>query len=116
MIDWAWLVLRAAGLMLTFQAAGAALFAAAFSPQLGPARPAIRQAARSAGLAALAILAAQVLFEPVHLAGETSGLANPRLLRLFLGSSTATAFAVRFAGIAGVAVGVHAPRGRMLGV
>ena len=118
MIDWAWLVLRAAGLMLTFQAAGAALFEAAFAPQLGQARPAIRRAARRASLAALAVLAAQLLFEPVHLAGETSGLTDPRLLRLFLGSSAATAFAVRFLGIAAVAVGArqHARRAQVLGV
>jgi putative copper export protein len=118
MIDWAWLVLRAAGLLLTFQAVGAGLFGAVFAPRLVRAAPAIRRVAVRASLAALALLAAQALFEPVHLAGDLSGLFDARLLRLFLGSSTATALAVRIVGVAGVALGwgYGAPRLKGLAV
>jgi putative copper resistance protein D len=118
MIDWAWLVLRAAGLMLTFQAVGAGLFGAAFAPRLARSAPAIRRVAVRVSLATLALLAAQALYEPVHLAGDFSGLFDAQLLRLFLGSSTATALAVRFTGVAGGALGwvYGAPRVKGLAV
>lgn len=108
MIEGLWLVLRAAGLVLALQAAGGALCAALLAwRQLAHVTPAIRRLVLRTALAALALLAAQALFEPVHLAGESSGFADAALWRLLLGSSTAVAMLVRGAGLACVALGLR---------
>jgi copper resistance protein D len=116
MTDWLWLVLRAAGLMLTFQATGAAFFSAGIGRRLVRAAPAVQRASSRLTLAALAVLALQFVFEPVHLAGDWSGLADSTLLRVFLGTSVAAAFGVRFAGLACLVLALRqpAPRGRTL--
>jgi len=107
MTELAWVTLRAASLVLLFQAAGAALFTAAFAHRLERAAPAIRRTGVRAAAGALAVLAAQYLFEPVHLAGEWAGIADASLHRLVLTSSTGAALAVRAAGLAGVAIGLR---------
>jgi len=116
MIDWLWLVLRAAGLMLTLQAAGTALFNAGFARRLVRAAPVLRRLGVRAGIGALAVLGVQVLFEPVHLAGEWSGLADSTMLRLFAEASTARALAVRIVGVACLVLGLRAasPRRQLL--
>jgi putative copper resistance protein D len=105
MIEGAWLVLRAAGLVLTFQATGTALFSIAFARQLTASAPAIYQLGRRAALAALLILALQLLLEPAHMAGEWSGAADPAVLRMLRESPGAAALAVRGVGLAYVAMG-----------
>jgi len=107
MIDGAWLVLRAAGLMLTLQAAGGALFSALFARWLVRSPSAIRRVQLRVAVAALAVLVAQALFEPLHLAGDFSGFADEALLRLFLSSASAAALAVRFAGVACAALALR---------
>jgi putative copper export protein len=107
MTDLAWVALRAASLVLLFQAAGAALFIAAFAHRLTHSAPAIRRTGVRAAAAALMVIAAQYLFEPVHLAGEWAGIADASLHRLVLSSSTGAALAVRAAGLAGVAIGLR---------
>jgi putative copper export protein len=107
MTDLAWVALRAASLVLLFQAAGAALFTAAFAHRLTRSAPAIRRTGVRTAAGALTVLAAQYLFEPVHLAGEWAGIADASLHRLVLGSSTGAALAVRAAGLAGVAIGLR---------
>src|ERR1700716_1949508 len=107
MTDLAWVGLRAASLVLLFQAAGAALFIAAFAHRLTRSAPAIRRTGVRAAAAALLVLAAQSLLEPVHLAGEGAGIADASLHRLVLSSATAAALAVRAAGLAGVALGLR---------
>ncbi|HEY0767082.1 MAG TPA: CopD family protein, partial [Steroidobacteraceae bacterium] len=102
-----WFVLRAAALVLLFQAAGAALFIAAFAQGLTRSAPAIRRTGVRAAAGALIVLAAQYLFEPVHMAGEWGGFADASLHRLILTSSTGAALAVRVAGLAGVAIGLR---------
>ena len=109
MIEGLWLVLRAAGLMLSFQAAGAALFMVLFKQQLAGAAPAIGKLGSRVGFAALAVLAAQVLLEPVYLAGEWSGAVDADTLRLFAGSPTAATLALRLSGMAGIAFGLRRP-------
>jgi putative copper export protein len=106
MTDLAWVALRAASLVLLFQAAGAALFIAAFARRLTRSAPAIRRTGVRAAAAALMVLAAQYLFEPAHLAGEWAGIADASLHRL-VSSSTGAALAVRAAGLAGVALGLR---------
>src|SRR3982074_136200 len=107
MTDLAWVGLRAASLVLLFQAAGAALFPAAFAPRLAHSAPAIRRTGVRAAAAALLVLAAQYLLEPVHLAGEWAGIADASLHRLFRASAPAAALGVRAAGLAGVALGLR---------
>jgi putative copper export protein len=107
MIEGSWLVLRAAGLVFSLQAAGAALFAALFGGRLSRSAPAVARVGVRAALAALAVLAAQALLEPVHLAGEVAGLGDVGLLRVFLASSVATALGVRIAGLVCVAIGLR---------
>ena len=118
MIDGSWLILRVAGLVLAFQAAGAAIFAVLFGRRLTRSAPAIQRVGLRAALGALAVLVAQALFEPLHLAGDVSGLADAALLRLFLSSSAAAALLVRLAGIACVAWGLrrNTPRSQLLAV
>jgi copper resistance protein D len=105
MIDGLWLVLRAAGLMLTFQAAGTALFDVCFAPHLARSRAAICRTGVRVGVAALIVLVLQALLEPVHLAGDWSGLTDATLLKVFLGASGAAAFALRIAAVACLAIG-----------
>jgi len=107
MIDGLWLVLRAAGLMLTLQAAGTVLFSAGFARPLARAAPSLRRLGVRAGSGALAVLALQALIEPIHLAGDWSGLADGTMLRLFMDASTARAFAVRTVGLACLVLGVR---------
>jgi len=98
MIDLTWLVLRAASLILTFQAAGAALFIAAFAPALADQQRELQQLGGRAALASLALLAAQVLFEPLHLAGDWAGMGSA-ILRVFVSSSAAFALGAALAGM-----------------
>jgi putative copper export protein len=112
MTDWLWLALRAAGLVLTFQAAGGALFSVGFGRRLAAAAPAVHRVRLRITLAALAVLAAQYVVEPVHLAGDWSGLEDSGLLRLFLASSPATAMGVRFAGLTCLTLGLRGPAPR----
>jgi len=100
MIDRAWLVLRAVALVLVMQAVGGALFCVLFGGTLHSVAHTVRRTAWRASLIALAVLVVQGLYEPMHLAGDMSGLADPALRRLFLGLSAAPALAVRIAGVA----------------
>jgi putative copper export protein len=107
MTELAWVALRAASLVLLLQAAGAALFTAAFAHRLAHCAPAIRRTGVRAAAGALGVLAVQYLLEPVHLAGEWAGIADASLHRLVLSSSTGAALAVRAAALAGVALGLR---------
>jgi copper resistance protein D len=106
MIDLTWLVLRAASLMLTFQAAGVALFIAAFAPVLADNGPGLNRLGRRAALAALTLLAAQALIEPLHFAGDWSGL-GAATLRVFAASSAGLALCVCLFGMSCVALGLR---------
>jgi putative copper resistance protein D len=103
MIDGAWLALRAVALVLVLQAVGAALFCVLFGGVQQSARDALLRTARRLSATALAVLAVQALYEPVHLAGEVSGLTDSTLWRMLLGSGAGAALAVRIAGVACVA-------------
>jgi putative copper resistance protein D len=116
MIESFWLVLRAAGLMLSFQAAGAALFRVLFARELSVAAPAIGQLGSRIGFAAVLVVSVQVLFEPVYLAGQWSGALDPDTLRLFLGSSTAAALALRLLGTVAIGLGLRRCRPGFAGV
>jgi putative copper resistance protein D len=107
MIDGAWLVLRAVALVLVLQAVGGALFCLMFRRAPSGAAPAVRHTAWRVSALALGVLALQALYEPIHLAGDVSGLADPPLLRLFLGSAAGAALALRIAGAACAALALR---------
>lgn len=104
--DLTWVTLRGAGLVLLFQGTGAALFSMGFGRFLVRSGPAIRRTGVRAAGGALIVLVAQYLMEPVHLAGEWRGIADGSLHRMVLGSSLGAALALRFAGLASVAIGL----------
>lgn len=108
MIDAAWLVLRAAGLVFSLQAMGAALFSARFARRLKRSTEVVRASGRRAALAALVVLGAQVLIEPIELAGEATALFDGAMVRLFLSTSAAAALFTRFAGAALLVMGLRA--------
>ena len=113
MIDVLWLALRAAGLIFSFEAAGMALFVASFAPGLERAT-ALRLRARRIALAALAVLAAQALIEPAHMAGEWAGAGDEALWRLSFTSPAGVSNLVRFAGLVLLAFGLATARPRTL--
>jgi len=99
MIDLTWLALRAVSLIVTFQAAGTALFVAAFAPALAHHQHELQRLGGRAALASLALLAAQALFEPLHLAGDWSGVGSATV-RVFMSSSAALALCAALGGMA----------------
>jgi len=119
MIEALWLVLRAAGFVLTFQAAGTALFVAAFARELGEHAPLAQRLGRRAAFAALALLALQLLGEPLHLAGEWAAVSGATL-RALEGSSASLALVVCAVGLGWLALALRpaggplTPRVRLL--
>ena len=111
MTELVWLVLRAAGFALLLQAAGAALFLAAFGTWLTDSAGAVRQTGRNTAIAALVVLAAQYLIEPVHMAGEWAGMTDVALHHLVLASATGATLALRAAAMVAI-VGGLASHGR----
>jgi putative copper export protein len=107
MIDGAWLLLRAAGLVLSLQAIGAALFTARMTRRLDRSMAAVRLSGQHAALAALAVLAAQVLIGPVELGGEATALLDGTEVHLFLTTSAAAALFTRIAGAACLVAGLR---------
>jgi len=103
MIDLSWLVLRAASLLLTFQAAGTALFVVGFVHMLGEGAGDLQRFGRRAALAATALLVAQLLIEPLHLAGDWSAV-DAATLRVFATSSATLALCTCLLGITCVAL------------
>ena len=100
MIDGLWLALRAAGLVLTLQAAGAGLFLAGFRTRLERCAVPLQRHARRLAAAALLVSIAQCGAELAHMAGEWTGLSDPALLHLLTVSSAGLALLVRVAGAA----------------
>jgi copper resistance protein D len=98
MIDGLWLALRAAGLVLTLQAAGAALFLAGFRSRLERCAVPLQRHARRLAAAALLVGIAQCAAEVARMAGEWSGLTDPALLHLLTVSSAGVALLLRVAG------------------
>jgi putative copper export protein len=112
MTDLAWLVLRALSFALTLQAAGMALFRVQLARYAPRAATVIAVDARRAAVTALIVVAVQCAIEPAHLAGEWSGVLDPRLVHLALAGAGAE-LAARLAALVLLAVGARrssAPR------
>lgn len=101
---WA-VLLRTGSLLVLFQAAGAAVFAAWQGAALSASAASIGALpARSARLAMALVLAEGILM-PARMAGELAGLFDPALLRLTLLSAGGAAWLLRLAGLALMAAG-----------
>jgi copper resistance protein D len=112
MIDVLWLLLRAAGLILTLQGAGAALFGALFGSPLNPSsRGTIARLGRHLTLVALGLLLVQMAFEPAHLAGDWTGLVQRPLWHMLPQDSALHALLLRAGALLVIALGTpRAPR------
>jgi len=116
--DIVWVVLRAIGFVLLFQAAGAALFVALFAPRLHDCTARITRIGTLAAVAAIVVLCAHYSLEAARLAGDFGGVLDASLQGLVLKSSTSEALALRLAGMGLVVLSLRVPtaRGRAIGV
>jgi copper resistance protein D len=117
MIDALWGLARTLVFALLLQSAGAALFAILFGRALAHSGAGIARLARNGAYAALALLVLQGLLELARMAGDWSGIADPALLHIALGSRTAQALGVRAAALVCLLVALAGagaqPRGRV---
>lgn len=104
MIDGLWLVLRAVGLVLTLQAAGAVLFLTVFRAQLTHSQAEVTRSARRMTFAALIVSVLQCGLEGARMAGEWP--APIELARLLLASSAGQALMSRSALLLWLAAGL----------
>jgi len=107
MLDVLSVALRAVSFVLLFQAAGIALFVAAFARPLASSDASIRRLGRVAALAALVVASGQYALEPARMAGELAGMFDASLQKLAWSSSGMSAFVFRILGLATVAVGLR---------
>lgn len=117
MIDLLWGLARALVFALLLQSSGAALFAIVFGRHLAHSGAGIARLARNSASIALALLIVQGALELARMAGDWSGIADPALLRIALGASTARALGTRALALLCLALALTGtgvqPRGRM---
>ncbi len=106
MIDDLSVLLRALSFIAMFQAAGGAVFLTLFGSQLPLAAPSITQRVRMATVLALALVLAHYSLEAARLAGDASGLIDPRLQQLVWQTAPGTALCLRVSGLLLVLVGL----------
>src|SRR5512135_3442421 len=107
MIDLLWLALRATGFIVFLSAAGGALYLEIFRRDLPePSAALLRTRTRRCAGAALAIVLAQALFEPLRLAGTWDGLRESSLWRLAWASPVALGLWLRAAGLVVLLAGI----------
>lgn len=108
MIDGLWLALRAAVFVTVLHAAGGALFIAQARNRLAPeSLRTLRAAMRRVALVALALVIAQGLFEPLHLAGDWTGFSDAGLRRLVFLGPASWSFWLRIVGVAGLTLALQ---------
>jgi putative copper resistance protein D len=100
-------VVRALSFVTLFQAAGAAIFIAAFGRELTHSLADIRRAARLAALAGLVLVLAHYSLEAARMAGEMSGATDASLQAIVLHSTSGAMVAVRALGLLLIAVGLR---------
>lgn len=105
MIDLLWLALRGAAFVLLLQAAGTVLYVRTCADALRQVPQAPRGASRYLLLAALAVVLAQLLLEPAHLAGSWQGLTDRQLWVLSAQSPAAASLLLRLLGVLALLAG-----------
>jgi copper resistance protein D len=106
--DIASLVLRALSFVLLFQAAGVAIFIALFGRRLDRSQAAVRRLGQAAALAGMVLVAGHYALEAARMAGEMSGLWDPRLQEMMWHSASRAALLCRLLGLLLITVGLHA--------
>jgi putative copper resistance protein D len=110
MIDVASVILRAAGFIALFQAAGLAIFLALFQGGISESTvAALRRTGLAAAIAALVLVAAHFALEPARLGGELAAIGDPALRDMVLASSLANAFTWRASGLVLLVIGFALP-------
>lgn len=105
-VDVASALVRALSFVALFQAAGAAIFIALFSVQLETSTAAIRRLGSVSALAGIALVFAHYSLEAARMAGAYSGMFDASLQRIVFDSPMSTAFGLRMAGLALIAVAI----------
>jgi putative copper export protein len=100
-------VLRALSFVLLFQAAGIAIFVAAFGRRLASARDMVRHLGQISALAAMVLVAGHYALEAARMAGEMSGMLDPALQGIVWQSSSRAALVSRLAGLLLIAIGLQ---------
>ena len=105
-------ILRALWFVLSFQAAGTAVFVALFASELRDSIPAIRRSGLVAAALAVPVLCIHYALEAARMAGDFSGVFDASLQGLVMRSSTSEAVALRVAGMGLVIVALRTPSAR----
>ena len=112
-------IVRAGACVALLQAAGVVLFLWLFDAGLGSSSAGVRRLGVNSALAALPLLAAQVLLDAARMTGDFAGMLDGAMLRLALASGSGVARAVQLTGLALVASGLRRgrpPRAALAGV
>jgi len=110
-------IIRSAGFVLLFQAAGAALFIALFTSRLAASVGIIRRLAIGSAWAGVVLAGVHLWLDAARMSGEFAGMLDPSMLRLALNSSSAAAQAMQMAGLLVIASGsVSARYSKVFGV
>ncbi|MEP7243500.1 MAG: CopD family protein [Gammaproteobacteria bacterium] len=113
--DVASVVVRALSFICALQAAGAALFLAAFGRVLVAATATIQKFGIRSALAAMVLVSLHYGLEAARMAGDLAGVTDLSLQKLVLSSTTSEAAAVRLLGLVLIAFGLRGQQ-RMLQV
>lgn len=108
--------LRALAIAATLQAAGLAVFRAAFGTRAGASDLRMAGHARWIASGALVLVVASQLFEPARLMGSLSGVFDASLHALLLSSDLGAVFSMRLLGLLCVAIGCMRATDRQFGV
>jgi putative copper resistance protein D len=105
-------ILRALSFVLLFQAAGVAIFVAAFGRRLASSWQAVRRLGQVAAIAAIVLVAAHYALEAARMAGEMSGMWDPTLQGMAWNSPARAALICRLLGLLLIAVGLQGASAR----
>jgi putative copper export protein len=100
-------VLRALSFVLLFQAAGIAIFVAAFGRRLASARSVVVHLGQISALAAIVLVAGHYALEAARMAGDMSGMLDPALQGMVWQSSSRAALVSRLVGLLLIAIGLQ---------
>lgn len=110
-------IVRSAGFVLLFQAAGAALFTALFRTRLIASAGIVHRLTVGSAWAGVIFVGMHLWLDAARMSGEFAGLLDSSLLKLALSSSSAAAHALQMAGLLVIAAGrMGARRGTAFGV
>jgi putative copper resistance protein D len=99
--------LRALSFVLLFQAAGVAIYFALFGRRLASSQVSVRRLGQAAAIAAIVLVAAHYALEAARMAGEMSGMWDPRLQGMAWNSPARAALICQLLGLLLIAAGLQ---------